>query len=297
MKNLTLFLMALVISINMLKGQGIPNSGFENWTNFVVYEQPESWNTSNKLTFALGIFCVEKEAQNPYEGNYSVKLTTKSAMAGSITIPGYLTLGDFTFDMTTQEVKNFGGIAFNKKPDKLSLYYKYLPAPGDKWFIAVEFFYRDSTNGEKHTIGGATAYFADSTPEWTLLELPLNFQPGAEPDSLNINILSSNPDSPLVGSVLYLDKLYFDYPDNINEEKAAEIRMYPNPCHNTLYFTENDTEMEWLISDISGKTVMKGVTRGNSEGLDISKLNQGYYLLKIKNTSQQNWRLYKFLKI
>ena len=65
--------------------------------------------------------------------------------------------------------------------------------------------------------------------------------------------------------------------------KIDNISVHPNPVKNTLYIEYpelSNKKLSYKILDIAGKTYLEGLLTGNV--IDISKLNKGVYILKIK---------------
>lgn len=61
----------------------------------------------------------------------------------------------------------------------------------------------------------------------------------------------------------------------------SNLNIYPNPTDGVLNFPQEINENNFSIFNILGKEVLKGKIKNNS--LDISFLNSGMYLLKVKN--------------
>jgi hypothetical protein len=77
---------------------------------------------------------------------------------------------------------------------------------------------------------------------------------------------------------------------------APEIKVYPNPASNTVYFSLGDETLsrtEIKIIDLSGKTMIIK-TLDHEGSIDISSLNNGLYLIQIKTGEKVFTR--KFIK-
>jgi hypothetical protein len=73
---------------------------------------------------------------------------------------------------------------------------------------------------------------------------------------------------------------------NLNTSKfdhSAEITLYPNPSKEILNFkTNNDISVNSIeIYNMSGQLVMNIINAKNSKSVDISRLSQGSYIIKI----------------
>ena len=60
---------------------------------------------------------------------------------------------------------------------------------------------------------------------------------------------------------------------------AENISVFPNPASNDLYVNGFANDFEYVISDYSGRTILEG---HSAEKINITKLDAGVYILKIK---------------
>ncbi|WP_298546265.1 T9SS type A sorting domain-containing protein [uncultured Aquimarina sp.] len=66
-----------------------------------------------------------------------------------------------------------------------------------------------------------------------------------------------------------------------------EVFIYPNPVTDQVNLSLDTTETStYTISDVNGKTILKGVINEGSVSLDINGLAKGLYLLKVSNRSK-----------
>lgn len=76
--------------------------------------------------------------------------------------------------------------------------------------------------------------------------------------------------------------------DNVLRQEAflrQNVKIYPNPVVNDLFIESNQTNIqELLINDLSGRIVLKQDGLENNQ-LDVSKLRQRIYILKIKTSN------------
>jgi hypothetical protein len=75
---------------------------------------------------------------------------------------------------------------------------------------------------------------------------------------------------------------------NNNEEKSFKIRIYPNPSSNILYVLSSVEQVEWMeLYTISGRCIFKQqAAKLPPYTLDISNLQKGLYILKVKTRSE-----------
>lgn len=96
----------------------------------------------------------------------------------------------------------------------------------------------------------------------------------------NFNEESYTFDNVLRNHTLYA---YFALKSGVGEYKENDISIYPNPANNELSIRINNSFVDfgnYAIYDIQGRQIVQGDC-GNSERLDISTLNSGFYILKI----------------
>lgn len=79
---------------------------------------------------------------------------------------------------------------------------------------------------------------------------------------------------------------------SISEYSLENISIYPNPTANKIHFKGLNSESKTVsVYDVLGKQVLSQ-TFFPSEGLDVSKLQKGMYVLKLKNSNTS----FKFIK-
>ncbi len=68
-----------------------------------------------------------------------------------------------------------------------------------------------------------------------------------------------------------------------NTTKNGLIEIYPNPSDGIFYFDSQKYDVEsWIITDISGKTMMMKTIQEKSGVIDITGFQSGIYLLRVK---------------
>ena len=74
------------------------------------------------------------------------------------------------------------------------------------------------------------------------------------------------------------------------DNEISKLKMYPNPSDGYITFNKSIDLIE--IFDITGKKIMIFENTFKNQELDISKLNSGYYIIKISNDEEvQNKKL------
>ncbi|MBI4647103.1 MAG: PCMD domain-containing protein [Bacteroidia bacterium] len=269
-----------------IPAQDIPNCSFETWSSIGNgMENPDNWDSSNEILLGTFIFnTTTKETASPFDGTISVKIKSISQtipLVGEIVIPGLITVGEFYVDIEAQTGGVSGGIPFPFRPTKLRGYFKYQPTGTDSCFIGIGL-----AKAQADTIG--TGYMkAISTPSWTLFEIPIEYTSEDTPDSMNIVIMSSNPEADFqANSTIWVDSLSFDFSVSVEEQYTENsIFIYPNPAKDYLYIMTPFKQkvnikiynpIGCLVADYNKMTIS-----GKSSKLNISNLTAGIYLIEI----------------
>ncbi len=237
-KLITLMSFLLAIGLFVAQSQTIPNGDFESWVPGLSYDQPTSWDTPNESISALATdYVVFDETTDIFAGSHSVKLECKDIVVffQTITVPGFVTLGDLSVNTVTQEVSINGGVPFTDRPDKLTGNFKYLPSGTDNCvFEVVLLNYDASTSTILDTIGQGVFTSSATSTAWDYFEAVINYNSSATPNYMNINLLSS--ENLNAGSIVYVDNLEFytaptilpdlfisEYIEGTSNNKALEI--------------------------------------------------------------------------
>ncbi|MBP1663503.1 MAG: hypothetical protein H6Q19_643 [Bacteroidetes bacterium] len=63
---------------------------------------------------------------------------------------------------------------------------------------------------------------------------------------------------------------------------SGEIRVYPNPSKGIFYFDSQQVDVsQWIVTDLSGKTLIRKSQPERSGVIDLGDFNQGIYLLHV----------------
>jgi len=188
-----LFLFTTVI----INAQNILNGSFENWTTVNLYNEPDSFVTTNMQTyFSLGVSNVTKSTDY-YTGSYAARLETMAT--SNDTIFGGMFIG----------VPGSGGISggrpYNNRPDSVYGYVKYDIMPNDSAIFAV-IFKKSGT-----IIATAVKYFINTQNTYIRFSVPVTWMvPVIMPDTMAVIISSSNLNSNKIpGSYLIIDNINF----------------------------------------------------------------------------------------
>ncbi len=259
----------------------IPNAGFENWTSYGNYEDPDGWATMNSFTPSYFNSCSKNTDHYPTNvGNYSIKIennTSLTQMTG-----GY---GMVITDIMAYPLQPSFPIIGH--PTSLHGYFKYFPQNGDALWIQIIMF-KNGANvfNEQFTHSAQTS-------TWTPFEI--TFPNYTDADSATIIMAAFHPtgptDPPNGNSVLMVDNLNFDSPiSSINEKQNNIIisNIFPNPANTFIEISINNNENQYTyidIIDITGKICKTVSTNLNNIKININDLKSGVYFLRTSNNS------------
>ncbi len=260
---------------------------FEAWSNNLGGELPTHWDGFNRIVEFMGqpignITCVTKDSVDPFDGDYSLKLTNESVLGGPA-VTGLITNGDFDVDLINQTGEILGGDSITEAPLQLTGWFKYTPQENDTAFIAVTF----SKNGNE--IGSGRLEIMQTVIDWTAFTVEIDFPNGDIPDSVNVVMASSNTtgEAP-VGSVLEIDAIKFVYGHlAITKSKTSTTVVYPNPSKGNIYLKElNEGSKRVNVLNSLGQIVASQMILDLEMGMDLSQLQSGYYFLQIIGEGQ-----------
>jgi Secretion system C-terminal sorting domain len=191
MKKFYLLLTFLLTSLVCLQAQ-VTNLGFENWSNNLIFSDPEGYTTSNLQSFFAGIPNVTKVTGKT---GSAVRLETVSN--GIDTIVGMATNADLgIFGIS-------GGIPYTGQPDSVSMYIRSDIKAGDTANLMIIF----KKNGTPFFIPQNFLSITGTQNSFTQMTFPLSVP--IQPDSVMIIISSSNLFSNLIypGSWIEIDDI------------------------------------------------------------------------------------------
>lgn len=275
-----LFCFSIFVSFSVLLfSQNIPNNSFEEWyTATAGHEDPLSWNTANPTTNVSPINKVTTEkSTDSFDGTYAVKLTSKNIL--TFVAPGFITLGDFDIDLWTQQTSITGGIEFTLKPDKLKLWYKYLPIENDMMRIGL-WMLRNDGSDIPDTVATALFDSYETQSTYSQLIIDLEYRNEFSPEILNIMAVSSHPDNPVAGSVLFIDNIELDYCSGIIDLTFSNFDIFPSPGIDYISLNKYFVNCKYKIYDASGRILTDGIF---NDFINISYLNMGTYFISVES--------------
>lgn len=266
----------------------IPNPGFENWTTTGNYTNPTGWDTPNEELMAIPFFgfpVVTKSTDHQGSGSFSAKLETKHLTVPPLDIPGFMTCGNLTVDITSASYTLTGGVPCVDQPTHLKGYYKYQPKGGDSCIIGVGFTRWNGTTRDSIALG----YFStkDTVNDWTPFSAWIDYDTIVTPDTMNIIAMSTGQEIMTPGTILYVDNFYLDYTVGSREHPyIAPFDSYlDRETGRILIFTKGNTQSFIKINlyDMTGRIRYSQVSQENSSGrytIPYNGFSTGIYLLE-----------------
>lgn len=282
MKSFFLFVFILISFYGF--SQTIPNPDFENWTS----GNPDGWQNPNSFTQTYGTVTVTQESASPQSGTYSVKLETKNLFGTAV--PGLITNGQISINTSnTPPITILGGTPFTERPNHFKGYFKYIPATGDYCSIIALLLKKNTTTNQFDTIGAAMYNANTTVSTWTQFDALFSYSFGDTPDTIQVVAVSSNPNAPVVGSILYLDHLYFEggTMGNPTLKLNDAVQVYPNPANNILniYFGKPIAKAATInIFNATGQQVKQDIIPANTQltSINIYNLKKGLYFVQVQ---------------
>ncbi len=291
MKNLLLLSIALMFAATISKAQPIPNAGFENWTNTGNYFSPDSWETSNNVSAAGGVYTAEQGTPGS-PGSYYLKLTSKT-VSGQV-VNGMAVCGHLD-PVTMQPVSGF---PFSQRPSTFTGKWQHMIFGSSQGSISVTLTRWDSATNTRVTVATAQQTLTGMAMNWANFTLGFTYTDGYNPDSCLI-VLKASGTNPTNSDYLWVDNLSFG--GNITgistPDFDANISIYPNPTSHNLSMDLSALQGQGVtiqIFDPSGRQIQSSgrIIASSTASLDISALSTGNYMLNIitdKGTVQRSF--------
>lgn len=296
-KNFTrIFLIILIYTITpCLTAQTVvPNGSFETWINHGNYEDPQYWDTPNQELSSIPFFgtTVVTKSTDHEDSSYSAKLETKHIVILPLNIPGFITLGKLTINLTTLSYTITGGAPITDNPTHLQGFYKYFPQGGDSCVIGITLY--KSVGNVVDTIGYGYFSTHSTVSDWTPFSAWINYDTVATPDTMNIAAISSAQDTATAGTILYVDHFILDYTVGIDTKNPeAGIKIYQDrETKRILLFFDFNTPQQTSVAlyNMSGqivKTAQTAFIEKQKQIISYDDLSKGIYLLEIIHDNQK----------
>ena len=212
--------------------QFLPNSSFENWTQNVLFEQPDLFMTSNPQLAMMGMPANCLKVTDSDHGSYAAKLETVSN--GQDTVNGILLIGlpgNQTID---------GGVPFAARPDTVIVSLKFNVLPNDTGHVII--FFKNSSN----IIGSAGMNIIGTQATYGVYKLPVSWAQPGNADTIAALVSSSNLDYPEVpGSYIIIDNITL----------TGTVLPFPNGDFENWTATQSEEPDYWQTLNYAQTTV------------------------------------------
>jgi hypothetical protein len=234
----------------------------------------------------FGTTVVTKSTDHQGTGSYSARLETKHITLPPLDVPGFMTCGTLTVNITSGTYTLSGGVPVVDQPTHLKGFYKFAPKGGDSCVIGIGL--TKTTGTVKDTIGMGSFSTKDTIPDWTPFSAWIDYISTVQPDTMNIIAMSTAQEVMTPGTVLFVDNLFLDYTVGFNENDAvAGIQVYNDRETSRLMiffdFPKDENTMIRLIS-MRGQSLVStdaGFVGKGRRIIPYTTLNRGIYLLEI----------------
>lgn len=281
-------LFALPVLVSSGYCQGLPNGGFEDWTESgrpapFDWEEPTGWKSTNAVTefTSAGI----RRSTTRHTGDYACEIRTANVFGEDA--PGILANGNPELDFGSSSiVLATAGTPIADRPNKLTGFYTYSSlTTGDSAWALVMLKKYNSQTGTFDTVGvGFRALSA--TAAYTRFNVHITYRSEAQPDSVVVAFFSSNPLNPLPGGTLIIDDVELsDDVSGVQDQAFAlsSIRVYPNPVSGTVYLDGVDPQrmpQQIIFYDGLGKEVYRETFSNATTAIDLP-LPAGFYTYRV----------------
>jgi len=265
MKQVTLILCLLLITINCKAQSGLSNLSFENWSNTIIGMAPSGW-----FGTTLG-----QQNSGAQQGSKYVRI---SGTSPSPNLTGFLSLGGFVGNSSNSFVP------YTQRPVSLNGFYRCGGLAADD-SVGLMSFMKKAGN----IITYDYLFFKTNTSTWTSFSMVYTYFDNQFPDSISIwamsNPLMMGGGPNAVGAYLELDNLSFSIGTSIEEGSIGSgYLVYPNPAVETLHILSKNPDAAYiLITDMQGRCIEKKAIESENTSIDLKNFSKGYYLYTISD--------------
>ena len=287
----TLFTVLLFVFIlSVASAQNVPNASFENWHGYTFGEYPDSWTTSDNVSFANGGGTSVFKSTDAFDGTYCLHLksTQITIVIFQVTGPGTATNGQM--NLVGNNFAFSGGSPDTARSRFFTGRYKYNPLnPSDAAIVKVYLFNNNGVT-PRDTIAAGLWEHTGAVSTYDQFVIPMIYRDFVTPPDTCLIILQSsrglNDPTLGIGSEFVVDSLGFSGFVGVNELKNAisSVNVFPTPAKNEINVDielKSNLILGYEIFDINGKLVQMSLMHFTKEKIDISSLSSGSYILKI----------------
>ena len=95
----------------------------------------------------------------------------------------------------------------------------------------------------------------------------------------------------------YSESVFLGFPVGSKNVVINSIQVFPNPSNGTIFISGlNGSDTHITVFDLSGRILLKTWMNGETEQVDLSRFDQGNYLVRIENSQILDQRLIQLVK-
>jgi hypothetical protein len=275
-KEISFPLIGILISINALMAQSIPNAGFETWTIQQQIDVATGWVKAPTVS----------KSSDAHSGQFAAEIIagdfTNPQSGQTFSLPGRLVTGAATTGMGQTAIEGF---SFSQRPDSLTGWFKYSFTQTDACIFNVTLTKWNPTTQMRDIIGEGQS-IENEAFIYRRFSFPVSYISNEIPDTCIVEFLSSDIQSGIQGSILLIDDIEFVYNNvGINEsEKIESMFVYPNPvAENGVFKLQNGTEIK-TVELLNSSGILLSQNIFNGESCTIEEFPAGTYFLKVNGT-------------
>lgn len=250
----------------------VPNGGFEQWTSFGTYEDPNGWTSLNALTTNFGGVLSCEQAVPAAAGSYGVKVTTREVPGFGI-FPGLLLCGD--------PEAPADGFPYTSRPQAMTGKWKAAIGAGDQGAVVVTLTRWNSALGEREDVGAGIVTVTGTVGAWTPFTAVIQYTSTMDPDTASIAILSSSglTGDAVAGSTVSVDDLAFGGATSIGEAYTGLVQLYPIPVVDVLNVMTDIPVQSIELWSADGRLALTARPGTDRVEIDLSGMSAGAYTL------------------
>ncbi len=289
------FLWILILFSEMIKGQQLPNSDFENWAenNEGALLYPVNWIELVSFTFCSPNPNFVVPGLDSNNGNYAALLeSTSCTLEGGVDVVVVAKMGTGGGGNSPLDFSR----PYSSRPDTMQFYYKFEPEGSDTATIKFMLFQYDSIENEvTDTIALVKGWIANEVTDYQVFKLPISYLNDLTPNFISIVFTNSKTvtDNFLgytlpgvyasVGTKFWIDDIQMIGGDVAVEEEtetsAVEL-MFTGYAIRIMTTTGLPLTIELYSSD--GKLIY---SRAKQTICEIENLPKGLYVIKVTDDS------------
>jgi hypothetical protein len=252
-------LIVAILSLHFATAQ-IPNSGFESWTDFGSFDDPDDWYTPN-LQYG-GDPELVRMADDSYTGIYAARLENKEDDNNNV-IRAMMICGG-------RDLNNHPGFAYDHRPPSLNGFFTYNPNDDDSCSIKVSLWKYNTLTLQRDLVGYGTFTSAEEVEVFTMFTAPITYVSEFDPDTAVIEIYAGRQNGFEEGSRFIVDELKFEETATaIQSISETAFSLYPNPVSDFFIMNLSKEVSEIQITDLTGVKV-KTIAVNSLKQLNVS---------------------------